>query len=166
MFLLVLKFWKIWRLFYHLVIFVNNLPARSVAFICLEVSIDPNVLNGGLLSKLNVHQVRQLSVWLPVGVGAIIPKLIDTKACNSIFKTRGLASAASWNYSTLPALQEDKDHTAWSPTSRMEPSFSSFLGSKSSRRFAVLDDTAIWVAELDFSIFSDSDERFIMFRRT
>lgn len=51
---------------------LKHVPAWAIAFVNLVVEVNTNIPYGGLSTELNVDQMRQLAIRLPVGVHAVI----------------------------------------------------------------------------------------------
>lgn len=60
----------------------DRYPARGVAFVQFVIGIDVDLTYRRLPGELDIHQMGQLTVGLPVRFHRIVPQLLDAETCN------------------------------------------------------------------------------------
>ena len=65
-----------------MLISMAHLPVGGVAFISFVISVDNNIVYGGLSSELNINQMWLWAIRLPVGLQRAITQLVYTKTWN------------------------------------------------------------------------------------
>lgn len=110
-----------------------------VTLVQFVIRVDVYLVDWCLSLKLDVHQMRQLSIGLPICVHAIITQLLHTETYSILINkrpqlahnpTKKMPTLKSFHVK-LPGLHDDKLQTAWAPTSVTFPVYSSFIGSLS-----------------------------------